>query len=112
MPVKKILRHMHSTRPRYRRSWRYPAHENERTHIHEDIVVIEQDFKYLSVPRAGLALGISTSRVYRLMQTGELTGICQGSRWFVLRESAERYKAERERTGSTREQMTQPLISV
>jgi hypothetical protein len=52
---------------------------------------------FLSVPRAGLDAGLTSTQVYRRLQLGELTGLCVGARWLVSRASLDAWKAARAR---------------
>jgi hypothetical protein len=55
---------------------------------------------FMRVPAAGLAIGKTSDAVYRLMQRGELAGICQGGKWFVAHSSVEKYLARQKQSNA------------
>jgi hypothetical protein len=50
--------------------------------------------KLIPLTDAALQLGISWERAWRLMLSGQLTGMKRGNRWFVDRRSIDRYLKE------------------
>ena len=53
----------------------------------------EFEKSFMRVPAAGLAIGRTSDAVYRLLQRGELAGLCQGGKWFVAKSSVDKYLA-------------------
>jgi hypothetical protein len=59
-------------------------------------VMTNLDETHISAPAAGLQLGVSTTRVYTLAQTGQLDALLgQDGRWRISRESVRRVLAQR-----------------
>jgi hypothetical protein len=54
-------------------------------------MITDIDPEYMSVPAAGMALGLSSAKVYRLLQVRALEGRCDLGKWAVKRSSVEAF---------------------